>query len=1154
MKLNKLFPFIILLLLISLRISAQNQNIEFEDSKFPDRLKELKSAQKAIKKADEIADPTNSHFKSKGLGRYEEALKYYLEAYDFNPSNALLNYKIGVSYMKTVEKYKAVPYLDKAYILNKNVKNDLAYVLAQAYQFNYEFDKAIQKYLEYQKTLSAFDKDAIGLKVERQITECRNAKDFMKNPVNVKITNLGAVVNSRYPEYSPIVNADQSIMFFTARKPNTTGHGMAWDGKYYEDIYLTHNDNGIWSEPKNPGRPLNTKIHDAIGGLSLDGKTLLTYKVTNSDHGDIYISKLKGDKYTKPKRLNSNINTPYHESSATFSPDGKTLYFVSDREGGFGGRDIWMSQMDSRGEWGKAVNLGQTVNTSYNEEGVFMQGDGKTLYFSSQGHNSMGGYDIFKTTLVDGKWTEPVNLGYPINTPDDDVFFSITQDGRHGYYSSGKKGGYGDQDIYEIEFRDVKIQTIAVKGRIYDGDTKKPLAGTVEIKDKVLDIPVSTINTPVETGQYSANLPYNRSYVLHATSPGYSPYLENIPPGKEYNKGIPLYPAANNITKGNVYDFQTKEPVCNALVTVKSYETKTTVDTIRTICPTGEYHSTAPKGSIYDLAVYAPGYNPYLERIPQDKDVNEVIYIHKTSPLELNGFVYDAETKKPVCSADIDIKNIATMLSEDKLKSQCNDGSYHSDLPKGKSYQLNITAPDYVAFTDLIPPEKSVNKTVYLHKALPINTGSVYDAETQEEVCADIEILNANTNVVMEKLKTDCPSGQYHSKLPKGRPYIIKATAPGYLLYTENIPPDRDVNEIIFIHKPVQLITNGNVYDADTKEPVCADVDLVNTDSKKSVEKVKTDCPSGQYHLRSPKGISYLIKVTAPDYIAYSEDITPDRDVNRIIYIKKMAPLVIGNIYDEDTKEPVCAEIKIVNAKTKAVADKLKSDCPSGKYLSMAPIDKAYELSVNAPDYVPYVVNIKAGENVNKIIYIKKIQTAIVQGKLYDVTKFKSFVLPQILYDFDKYNLKPQYKDSLNNLINTMRAFPNIVIELGSHTDTRGTDVYNEKLSYNRAKSVVDYLISKGIAPERLVAKGYGKKVPRVLDVNASITSCNTKYKFDKGTVITDEFINALTGGKCEFEAAHQLNRRTEFKVLREDYVPGTKKSNKQVNIEVIKK
>ena len=333
------------------------------------------------------------------------------------------------------------------------------------------------------------------------------------------------------------------------------------------------------------------------------------------------------------------------------------------------------------------------------------------------------------------------------------------------------------------------------------------------------------------------------------------------------------------------------------------------------------------------------------------------------------------------------------------------------------------------------------------------------------------------------KFKSRPSIRQFHSKAPKHKPYTIKVTAPGDNPYSENVPPEDDVNKIIFINKPAP-ITKGCVYDADTKIPVCSEVEVINEQSNKSVDKLETDCPAGIYHSDAPKGTPYIIKVTAPGYEVYTENLPGDKDVNKDIFIHKIAPPPVkqGIVYDADTKEPVCASIEIVDLSTKTTVEKLKTDCPAGIYHAITPVGKKYELVTSSTDYVPTVENIQPNEELNKIIYIKKVKAAIAEGKLFDVTSTKSFVLPDILYDLNKYNLKPQYQDSLKDLINTMRAFPNIVIELGSHTDTRASAAYNEKLSYNRAKSVVDYLISKGIEPDRLVAKGYAFDVPRVLD------------------------------------------------------------------------
>ncbi|MBP7497181.1 MAG: PD40 domain-containing protein [Bacteroidales bacterium] len=1233
---------IILLFIFSLK-SIIAQNVEFNELSFPDKKKECRRAVGNINKADELL--------ASGAGKYQLAIPYYLKANSFNPNNALLNYKLGVCYMNTYEKYKAVPYLEKAYQLNKAVKNDIAYQMGQAYHYNYEFDKAIAKYSEYLKSLSSFDKDANGPKTEKRIQECRNAKEIMRVPVNVRIKNVGSLVNTEYRDYSPIVNADQSIMFFTSRRPNTVGKRIAtYDGIYYEDIYITYNKDTIWETPKHPRKPLNTKVHDAIVGVSKDGKTLLTYKVTPRDNGDIYISRLKEDKYTKPKRLNRNINTEYHETSASMSPDGTTLYFVSDRPGGYGGADLWYSVKDSKGDWGKPVNMGNTLNTSFREEGVFMQADGKTLYYSSEGHNSMGGLDIYVTTFENGKWTAPKNIGFPINTPEHDVFFSITEDGKHAYYSSAQKGGYGELDIYEILFLDSKINIIAFRGKVLDADTKKPLCSKITIRNSITGKVVDTLNSDCRSGDFYAKVTKGIPYTLNIESPEYYLYTENVPKDKDVNKVIYLKKLKPLQPKGYVFDKQTKEPVC-ADVTIKDKETNKTADSLRSDCKTGEYSSPLPIGKPYEIIVTHPEYIPYKENIKPDQDVNKIIYIEKRRPQETVGYVYDAVTKEPVCNADVIVANFQSKAKLESLKSDCQTGLYQSKEPKGKKYKLDVIHPEYIPHTENIEPSQDVNKIIYLYKPeapkpeltkgtvyddetklpvcnadvnvknmdaaasapenlksncpdgkfqskqpkgpkyeltvnhpdylpykeplqpgqdpnkdvylkkkpLPLIPGTVYDDETKLPVCnADVNVKNMDAATsAPENLKSNCPDGKFQSKQPKGPKYELTVIHPDYLSYKEPIPAGENPNKDVYLKKKPPLpVTEGVVYDADTKEPVCdANLDVKNATTKQSVDKLKSGCPDGKYQTKAPKGPKYELVVTHPDYIPLTEPVNPGQDPNKIIYIKKLPPpvLTFGNVYDVDTKEPVCSDVIVKNAQTKVVVDELKTDCPSGQFQSKAPKGKKYILYVNAPDYIPYEESINPGQDVNKVVYIKKISAAIAEGKLFDIKAAKSFVLPDILYDLDKFNIKPQYEDSLNSLINTMRAFPNIVVELGSHTDIRASDAYNEKLSFNRAKAVVDYLILKGLDPARLVAKGYGEKYPRVLDRDRYVMSCNKKFKFEKGTQMTEAYIMALPGGKCEMEAAHQLNRRTEFKVLREDYVPGQKQQT-PVKIDVIKK
>jgi len=343
----------------------------------------------------------------------------------------------------------------------------------------------------------------------------------------VKIENLGFAVNSEFAEYHPLISADESVMYFTSRRDNTTGGEK--DPKYdiyYEDIYVSKKQNGKWTAAINMGKPLNTKRHDAALGLSPDGQRLFIYK-----KGDIYESKLDGEQWSEPVKLNKNINTKHKETSACFSFDGITMYFVSDRPGGIGENDIYMSRLTEKEEWGEAVNLGLQVNTIQNEDAVFMHSDGKTLYFSSRGHNSTGGYDIFKS-VYDEKtniWSVPENVGAPINTPGDDVFFVLAANGKHGYYSSIRDEGMGEKDIYIITFTEDKPtpKLTLIKGKITD-KFGKPIEADIEVTDtKKNEIIVKTKSNRA-TGEYLFSLPSGKSYGITVTAEGYFFHSEHI--------------------------------------------------------------------------------------------------------------------------------------------------------------------------------------------------------------------------------------------------------------------------------------------------------------------------------------------------------------------------------------------------------------------------------------------------------------------------------------------------------------------------------------------------------------------------------------------------------------------------------------------------
>ncbi len=558
---KKIIYSLIIALFLVASISVKAQNVEFNKENFPKKEKEFKEARANFNQGVKYYEL--------GRGSYLIALDYFLKANTFNPNNAELNYYIGSCYLNTVQKLNSIPYFEKSLTLNPTQFPDTKYLLARAYHLNSEFDKAIALYQEYKKSLTGDDLKELGADVDKKIEECNNGKLLMLTPARVFIDNLGPVVNSTYREYSPLINADESVLFFTSRRDNTLGGQKdPTDNMYFEDIYISEKVNGVWTTPKNPPSPLNSKEHDATIGLSPDGQTLLIYK--GSDGGDIYECHLKGSEWSTPKKLSSAINTKYHESSASISFDGKTIYFVSNKPDGLGGSDIYYATLDKKGNWGEPKNIGAPINTTFDEEGVFIHPDGKTLYFSSRGHNTMGGFDIFKSTLENGKWSDPVNLGYPINSPDDDVFFSISASGAHGYYMSIKPGGYGDRDLYIITFlgaekplvnntednliasltqpvsETVIEKTVAIKenqvtilkGKILDELTLNPLGAVIEITDNEKNEIVATFESNSATGKYLVSLPSGKNYGIAVKSEGYLFHSENlnIPPTTIYQE------------------------------------------------------------------------------------------------------------------------------------------------------------------------------------------------------------------------------------------------------------------------------------------------------------------------------------------------------------------------------------------------------------------------------------------------------------------------------------------------------------------------------------------------------------------------------------------------------------------------------------------
>ena len=387
---------------------------------------------------------------------YRLAMPIFEKILEKHPSETKVKYFAALCYAVRPDKHPLMlQYLTDVYAVNKKA-DKIEYELARANFFNYKFDEA-STYLN-QYTAKAKKGDILAKKeIEELSTSIKNAKELTANAINVKITNMGNVINTAASECSPYVDMNDSVLIYTYRGELATGglqnayNEVDKHGVYYEDVFMSTKVNGAWTTPKGI-TAVNSNNNDEALSISYDGKMLFISRDSPEDDGDIYVSNLVNNEWETAYKVPGGVNTPSWEDNGFLAPDGKTLYFSSSKGGGFGGKDLYKCVMQFDGTWGDAQNLGDKINTAEDEDDPFMHLDGKLFLFSSKGHTSMGGYDIFKAYLrPDSTWTTPENMGYPINTTDDDIHYCLSPGGDKGYYAISKADGFGDNDLYTVE-------------------------------------------------------------------------------------------------------------------------------------------------------------------------------------------------------------------------------------------------------------------------------------------------------------------------------------------------------------------------------------------------------------------------------------------------------------------------------------------------------------------------------------------------------------------------------------------------------------------------------------------------------------------------------------------------------------------------------
>ncbi|MEQ9064529.1 MAG: hypothetical protein RIE58_10165 [Vicingaceae bacterium] len=441
-------------------------------------------------------------------GNYNSALKIYTRIADKDSLNALANFGAAYSILNLqMDKRLSIHYMERA--MRAGIEDaDAMFYMALAYFVNLKLDLAEAAFLEYKQNPNGTMFESIDM----YLRYIENAREISRAPVSVMFENLGENINTEYPDYYPLVTPDESFLAFTSRRKRNVGARLEFDGFYPSDIWFSKVSEGEFQMAQNCGKAINSSYDEQLVGMTVNADRLFIYSDNIKDYGDIYYSIFSGEEYQQKVKFDKSINSEAFESAATISNDENTFFFASDRPGGLGGKDIYMTRKLPTGYWAEPQNLGANINTEFDEDFPFLFHDGQSLYFSSQGHNSMGGYDLFKSTWnnSENSWSVPVNLGYPVNTPEDNMTISFTQDQLHAYVSCWRKDSKGDLDIYRITFLEKDPRRTIFKCKIVKENSEDIIKNAF--------VSVIDVKSGEEIGSYAPN-PNTGGFVM-ALQPG----------------------------------------------------------------------------------------------------------------------------------------------------------------------------------------------------------------------------------------------------------------------------------------------------------------------------------------------------------------------------------------------------------------------------------------------------------------------------------------------------------------------------------------------------------------------------------------------------------------------------------------------------------
>ncbi len=1064
---------------------------------------------------------------------YEEAKTIYMLLVSRDSTNALYNYECGLNFfLNLFEQPQSLPYFQKALKYSgKDTIEKVFYYLGQAYQLNNRYDEAITAYTNFMRFVKNNKKEIAD--INKKIQQCYQGKGFLATFNNViNIDNVGSNINSSEAEYVPVVKADESLMYFTARrKTNVGGEKETESNRYFEDMFISKGDSGIYhvGERFTLGDTLikklrNTGGHESVVSLSYDEKFLVTYR-----NNSLWYSEWINNGWSKPVRFPKTINFGEYQNHGSFSTSNDTLYFSSNGKGGYGGLDIYMSIKQKDGKWGKAINLGPQINTPEDEDSPSISADNTSLYFSSKGHNSMGGYDVYKSEFNYDQWLAPMNLGMPINSSGDDIYFKYDRNKKQAYFSSSRQRGFGDYDIYRLidygtpRFDDCQSMMNSLSTFPITFDAKKAL----DVKG-----PTKEYHWEFSDGEHAVGEvvthefkePGKQSYKLYVLDPIVHTLLE------EKDSSFTIL----NLDK--VHFTSADTVLIDSLMNFTGVPTKIDNATIL------KYHwsfgdsTQGSDSSVTSHQFKGPGsYEVKLSMVARDDSTERVFQKCITKTINvLNKEEYMGYYLK-------------TVARENKKKGFNTEmlGLTHLDFLAPDTTSILIdnlfdAAPVFIPKAKVLSYQWDFGDTLKKIATKKINHS--YDSIGVYDVKMNVVFQMDSTKGIYERdvsKKVVVVSPAEFEKIALARGSKLFATTEVEKPKLNFLAPDTTTLNLenIFDSQPV-FIANSKIlkynwsfgdssaishdsltrhsYDSLGTYPVTLNVIYQDKKTKgiyeASVSKNVTVINEKEFAefnaLRNEK-IAKNFTVTTldpnkldfigPDTTGISIKNTFDSKQLRIAnaeilkyewnYGDLSAPkrgISSTHIYDSIGVFPVKLGLVYQDKKSKGIYE-------TSLTKNIAVVDTQ---TFNA---------VSSSRKKNEKVAIEKIAETSKINPQFDTTGIPNIQLENIYFDFDKYNIRPDAKEALLRNIDLLGTDTLLTVKINANTDSRGSKSYNFKLSAKRAISAINFMAEHQISRNRIIA------VVSLGETNL-VNHCKDNIK-------------------CN-ERQHQLNRRDEFKVV----------------------